>query len=509
MIEVTIDTEVIQAVDIELSLETGASSDPTLQATWDGSTDPQKDTFVDANDAEILTFIDDQLIVLSTEASAAVINIESNGGALTDKEKYFVAKWVDRVQAKGDWATRDILVYAGFANQSCALTNWKTGTLMTISGTVTHDGENWIKGASGYIDTGFDPSSASNLIQNDAIYGCYLGDKLESAAFLFGVYDGSSYAGIDRRGTKWHTGRCNSTAATAISTGIFTSFFHPGKTLYTVSRQNSTNQSLGINGSIDDTEVDASSGVPNGRNIYLLAQNLNGSVTSQMPNGSKLSMFFAGAAVGFDEADFYEGFEDFRTSLHPEILYNITPPTGQVSSARDGDDAWIEENLYAHYRRAQSFMKGTRPIADPADFTKLLTLNAFGTYDKFTDINGLTVFGDDYVINHYTGDGIYNSQLTSTTWNLQIDNALASTQGGYDDWFIANARQGFSLFDLGDATPPKYPPMLTALTSTSGHYTSTTLSELPENASITLRTGTISSTAKTNTRYSLMTRKHY
>jgi len=58
MIEVTIDTEVIQAVDIELSLETGASSDPTLQATWDGSTDPQKDTFVDANDAEILSFSD-------------------------------------------------------------------------------------------------------------------------------------------------------------------------------------------------------------------------------------------------------------------------------------------------------------------------------------------------------------------------------------------------------------------------------------------------------------------
>jgi len=41
-----------------LSLETGRLTDPTLHATWDGSTDPLKNTFVDANTTEILTFID-------------------------------------------------------------------------------------------------------------------------------------------------------------------------------------------------------------------------------------------------------------------------------------------------------------------------------------------------------------------------------------------------------------------------------------------------------------------
>jgi len=57
MADIIITTDVVQTIEMVLTKETGRVTNPTLQTTWDGSTDPEKNTFVDDNDTEILTYI--------------------------------------------------------------------------------------------------------------------------------------------------------------------------------------------------------------------------------------------------------------------------------------------------------------------------------------------------------------------------------------------------------------------------------------------------------------------
>ena len=121
-----------------------------IQDVWDAENDAGKNTFVDANDVEIITFIDGTLIQLSTEGEAAVVNIESNGGSLTVAEKLAVDACVIRLVATGDCATRDYILYAGFADNSCTLSDWKAGVLaVAFGGGGTVVGETWVVDVAG------------------------------------------------------------------------------------------------------------------------------------------------------------------------------------------------------------------------------------------------------------------------------------------------------------------------------------------------------------------------
>jgi len=134
------------------------------------------------------------------------------------------------------------------------------------------------------------------------------------------------------------------------------------------------------------------------------------------------------------------------------ILYNYPQPTGQTTSYRTGDDANIEATIFAPARLTQSSQTGTPPKL--VDFTTLAQVNAFGNTNRFTDINGLQVYGDDYVIDHHTGLGIIRSSVLDqsvNTWEDAIDFALSATNLGYSDWFVINLTQAISL-SKGDGT---------------------------------------------------------
>jgi hypothetical protein len=387
----------------------------------------------------------DPAIPISTTARTVIDNIQSNGGTLTATEQYFVSVWVDRMVANGDWSKLDDLAYGGFADNICNLTKWKTGGLMTNNG-ATFDGQNWVFDGASYIDANFIPSvDGVNYKLDDAVWGGYV-DTIDNTILSapFGIEQSGKISTLKNGSvvTDYRYG-VNSSNISLVSSKFL------NKSLFTMSRESSTDHNLVLNGETIFTASVTSASL-NTNSFFIGAQNLNG-VRNKAITG-KIPLFVVGAAIGFDQEDFYKGFEDFRTSLHPEILYNMAQPTGQTTSFRTGDDADIEQTIYKHFRKAQANWNGTAPQADPDDFTKLLTLNAFGNLEKFTDINGLQIYGDDYVIDHFTGLGISLSRTSEQNWNSAIDGALALTHAGFSDWFLPSVLQLQSIFLYGSGT---------------------------------------------------------
>ncbi len=154
------------------------------------------------------------------------------------------------------------------------------------------------------------------------------------------------------------------------------------------------------------------------------------------------------------------------------IVYNFPPPSGADLVHRTGDELDIWQTIFNNGILPNV---GTRALPDPNDFTKLLTLNAFGTLEKFTNDKGLLTYDGsggetvDYVINH--NNGIAYLTLTqefisggnaNTNWDNHIDGALAWVQGVYSDFFLPSFDQLSDIADRGSAGRAfDYPPFNT------------------------------------------------
>lgn len=125
------------------------------------------------------------------------------------------------------------------------------------------------------------------------------------------------------------------------------------------------------------------------------------------------------------------------------IAYQRPSLTGQLTSYRTGDDGWNLANGVYDYTPPEyptSFAKLDLDAVSP--FTTLLHNNAFGNKNRFTDSIGGQTYANDYVIDHLTGLGYYRViQGTSTTWDTNIDNAVASTLLSFTDWRVCNFQE--------------------------------------------------------------------
>jgi len=104
--------------------------------------------------------------------------------------------------------------------------------------------------------------------------------------------------------------------------------------------------------------------------------------------------------------------------------------TGQTTSFATGDD-------------------GDREDGRGVDFFTLDCNNSFGNTNRFTDINGLQVYGDDYVIDHVTGLGWYRLRpfIGTKNWTESMTAVEANTTLGFLDWFMPNINQLLSLIN--------------------------------------------------------------
>lgn len=448
---------------------------PELQTVWDDATNPEKDTFVDANDTEILTFMDITLIALSTEGEVAVQNIQSNGGVLTDAEKIAVDTCVIRLVASGDWTTRDYILYGGFADNICNLSDWKSGILaVAVGGGVTFDGESWVFDGASYIDLGFAPSEGTSTSVSASVSVGIKENKLEdNGDALLGCTDSATGTGVveltTRLGgyfvnmystagsTQQALGLSNDNFITNNRDGLFTvKAYRLGEIIW--------NRSGATFRSIPTT------------NLYLGATNLNGVASGIVPSGTKLN-FVQFGQKSIDQLDFTAAFYDFQTTLHPEILYNTPQPTGQTVVYRTGDDASIEQTVFKPYRRVMSFWNGTAPKLK--DFWTLQDNNVFGNTSRFTNEQGdyVDVYNNiyylangtvatsaiyttnEYMIDNYTGAGIYLKpsepwNVITLDWNAGIDWGInGASIAGYTDYFMANQKQIQSLEPMEIMTP--------------------------------------------------------
>ncbi len=404
-----------------------------LQGVWDVSTDSEKNTFVDANDTEILTFIDDVLIQLSTDATAAINNITGGAGTLTDIEKYWISRLVDGIGTT-IWAKMDYWLSAGFDDEVAALTDYIGGVLATNSGG-TLDGKTWELDFLDFIETNFAENGGSNFLRDDACFGSYV---VKNQMELTGEDNTGFRAGSKNSIFNLPTGpnltyRING-ASQALVTATGT-FLDNG--LYTVNRSGASAEEFYKNGIEIDNNVRVSDTAPTTTTFRLT-----------LPGKSGL-LFVGGSLSAAEQLTIYSEFENFRTGLlldkgTPEILYNIPQKTGQVTSSRDGDDVWIEDNYLDHFREAQSFWNGIRPELIAGSFTILTQNNAFGNTNRYTDDLGGQIYTADLLLDHLTGNMYHILPDVPVAWNAGIDNSLGTlfggsqAEGGFTNWMFLN-----------------------------------------------------------------------
>jgi len=371
----------------------------------------------------------------SGEATNTINNIQSNGGILTSKEKYFIGVWVDRMVTNGDWAKVKRLSPVQFAAALCSRTCWKTGVLMTVSGdSVVHDGQKYtIGGTDDYIDTLHNPSTDG--ADNDFTH-IYQGDE-----------SGGRHGCDDGTNSHYMTSDLSEFKANNIITTI------PAITrLY----RRKCMLSWGYNGTngkvyrnaVDETDVITGTPARPNRSIYLGGVNTSGGSINDFTGDVYM---FAVTTELIDFQDFYAGFEEFRTSLHPEILYKVDA-FSQGSSFRDFDAQWIWENYYSHFNTAKQFWNGVEPVLDGDDRYLLLNKNKIAenwganreeianTYRA--DFNGIS---SEIVITDHAdfdfGDGAGNDNEKTVTFFFNAD-VLSGGQGlvtawdGTTDWLL-------------------------------------------------------------------------
>ncbi len=126
---------------------------------------------------------------------------------------------------------------------------------------------------------------------------------------------------------------------------------------------------------------------------------------------------------------------------NPGIAYARPPLTGQTTSFRTGDDAWRRSNNIYKYEKL-----GIKPILHATNIKLLANIvgneNTFGNFDRFTDEDGLQVYGNNYAIDHYTGLAWHFAGISAAlNWNDAIDAAVADSILGFDDFYLPNRNE--------------------------------------------------------------------
>lgn len=191
------------------------------------------------------------------------------------------------------------------------------------------------------------------------------------------------------------------------------------------------------------------------------------------------------------------------------IAYDRPILTGQTTSYRTGDDAWsLANGVYDYTPPVYPVSFAALDFNAVSPFTTLISNNAFGNKNRFTDINGLQVYGDNYVIDHLTGLGIYRVVTNNTEiWGLMIDRAVASTQNSFTDWRMVNRNELASIQQL---TPLLNTLNYSPLNIDNNIFSSTTYTVTTSAFRMVNSGGELRQQSKTNTsQYLLLVRNHY
>lgn len=187
------------------------------------------------------------------------------------------------------------------------------------------------------------------------------------------------------------------------------------------------------------------------------------------------------------------------------ILYNRPTFRGDTTSYRTGDAGWLYASGYYDFTGDPT---NPSTIAKISDFNTLDANNLFGNTNRFTDETGAVADGtNQFLLDHLTGMMFADDGIANVVWNDAIDNALASTLGGYTDWHLVTTEEMYSTLSYATALTSY---MVT--TGATGTFTSTTRPSSTGQAFIfvgTTAADNFSVTNKTNTRNAIYCRAFY
>jgi len=147
-----------------------------------------------------------------------------------------------------------------------------------------------------------------------------------------------------------------------------------------------------------------------------------------------------------------------HTSNPPQVGFNYkrVQPTGQVVSYAVYDDGWnLANGVYDYLVQPNPLYTQDLDTSSPTPLSTLKYLNAFGTYDRFTEEDGTVMSGGTqfWIIDHLTGLMWFNYGvgIRDSFDNLMGVGGIIEgiSLNGFTDWRSPNKNEIISIQDNG------------------------------------------------------------
>lgn len=292
---------------ISASVTTKQVISQTLQVVWDANNDTNKNIFVDANEAEILTFTDNA-IEISVGSSGIFDIYETLGDGLTIEEKYLMAVYLDREIANGNLSIEDwkaILVLSG----NNARVDYIGGKILTLFNGATTDinGLN-LDGVTQYGGTNYNPNDDGiNYTLNDAVISTFVKTNDDTSVIKYLISgDGTinKTSAIRQQGDG--TTRANINGSSSTNTFAENVL---ANTLYCARRETGTSVQLFKNGVQVDTRAVSTAGLTDVD--FTIGQSGDG---AGFYNGI-ISVAMMGGSIGRNEVEYNTNIRALLTGL--------------------------------------------------------------------------------------------------------------------------------------------------------------------------------------------------
>jgi len=295
---VAVNTAYASGIDVDNYLGAGGI---TLQGVWDGESDANKNTFVDANTTEIEQYIYD------TQVDAVL----SRMSGLVAAETAAIRKFVISQIKSTNWDKIDDFAHYGLQTEANSLKGWKMKTQTAVNAPTHTPGTGYaFNGSTQYLKSAFIPSSDGvEFTRDDCLVGAFVVDNQDTGTNvnILGSNNTTQIWMVQQYGVQL-VFRLNGGAwnVSAVTTGF------PDNTWCILSRTASDRIEYRQNTTLIASAATATNNDVTGE-LYIAASNEAGSPARYI--NASLSSFIVASAIDFNHANFYSNLTTLNTEL--------------------------------------------------------------------------------------------------------------------------------------------------------------------------------------------------